>query len=726
MSLKSKTLSAAIVFVLIFLALVVAVSQLVFLPAFEALERDEVTHHLDQAVSHINDEAVNMGIALSDWSQWDETYEFASGGATGYLQRNFASDSFATLKTNFIIITGKNLAPVFARGEDLTTNEEIAVPGSLLREISDAASPFKRVNESRLAAVEGLLSLPEGLLLVAARPILRTNGEGPVNGVMLWGRFLGAGEVERIASQLRLSAAIHDLRRPDMAPDFAEAHGALRAGEPRHVIPLNKRTVAAYTMLKDIHGQPALIVKAANSREVLRQGKATIRYFIIFLIIGGVALTGAAAYFLNWQVVGRVLGLAAATGSISLERDALGTVPAEGRDEIASRALAINAMLQKIESEIARRTASEEALRENERRLEALMRLLPVGVFYTDPVGNFKYVNPTWLNLTGLAMEHALGKGWLEALSGEDKTRVFAEWNAALREKRTFQSEFRFARPGGAAVWVFATALAERDQEGNVTGYVGTLTDITARKNAETTLLWQEKLASLGALSAGVAHEILNPLNIISNNTQLLQLEDRHPRIQNGLSTIMEQVNRIVKIVDALRVMTHPRKPSVEPVDLRALAEKTALLVEHEFELDHIVIEREFGGDVPLVFVDADKLAQVFLNILNNARDAMKAHFGDRMTISIRRNGGAVRAVISDNGPGIPPEIIHRIFDPFFTTKGPGRNPGLGLSVALSYLQQLKGTLEVSSVYGQGAAFTITIPVEPVGREEGGGAAILS
>ncbi|MBI4828779.1 MAG: PAS domain S-box protein [Nitrospinae bacterium] len=712
MSLKTKTLSAAIVFVLIFLGFALAASQLVFLPSFEALEAAEVSHHLDQAASHINDESKNMGLALSDWSQWDETYEFASGGAKGYIQSNFASDSFATLKTNFIIITNKNLAPVFARGEDLSAGNEIAVPGALLREIADPASPIGKVSRSGRASLEGVLSLPEGLLLVAARPILRTSGEGPVNGVLFWARFLSGEEVERIARQLKLSVAIHDLRKPGMAPDFAGALGAIQAGEPRPVIPLDEHNVAAYATLDDIHGQPALIIKAANSREVLRQGKNTIWYFITLLIIGGVALTGAAAYFLNRQVVGRVLGLASAAGSISLEQDALGRIPAEGRDEIASLALAINAMLQKIESEISRRTASEKMLRVNERRLETLMRLLPVGVFYTDPKGNFRYVNPAWLNITGVAIEQALGKGWLHTLSGEDTTRVFEEWNTALGEKKTFHSEFRFARPGEAAVWVLATALAEHDRAGNVTGYVGTLTDITARKNAETTLMWQEKLASLGALSAGVAHEILNPLNIISNNTQLLQIEDRHPRIQNGLATIMEQVNRIVKIVDALRVLTHPRKPAVEPVDPRALAEKTALLVEHEFELNHISIERDFGGDVPLIFVDADKLAQVMLNILNNARDAMKTQYGDRVTIRIGRVENTVRIVISDNGPGIPPEILNRVFDPFFTTKGPGRNPGLGLSVAFLFLQRMKGKLEVSSVYGQGAAFTITLPVE--------------
>ncbi|MFH7319026.1 ATP-binding protein [Desulfurivibrio sp. D14AmB] len=230
-------------------------------------------------------------------------------------------------------------------------------------------------------------------------------------------------------------------------------------------------------------------------------------------------------------------------------------------------------------------------------------------------------------------------------------------------------------------------------------------------KSAQDVMIRQEKLASIGTMAAGVAHEILNPLNIIGTIIQLLQMEEEMPaRFKPRFAEVMEQIRRATKITNSLRIFSRRHQPEIKEVDIHALLDNTLALVRHELESDNIQVAREFTPDLPAVAADPDQLAQVFLNLISNARDAMKQSQPRRLTLATSLVEQGVGLAVRDTGCGIAASELSKIFDPFFTTKDPGSGTGMGLAIVHSIVENQGGFIEVSSRPGEGAEFFIVLP----------------
>lgn len=230
-------------------------------------------------------------------------------------------------------------------------------------------------------------------------------------------------------------------------------------------------------------------------------------------------------------------------------------------------------------------------------------------------------------------------------------------------------------------------------------------------QQAQAIMIRQEKLASIGTLASGVAHEILNPLNIISSIVQLLQMEEWPADRRQQLVEVMNQIHRATRITDNLRMFSHRHETvRIVAVDIHALFDKTALLVEHDLNLDNIRLERDFASDLPTIMADEDQLAQVFLNLLNNAKAALQERPERLITIRTRPGEDGVTIAFADTGHGIAKAQLAKVFDPFFTTKEPGEGTGLGLSIVYSIIEGHHGSIEVASEEGKGTEFFIHLP----------------
>lgn len=232
-------------------------------------------------------------------------------------------------------------------------------------------------------------------------------------------------------------------------------------------------------------------------------------------------------------------------------------------------------------------------------------------------------------------------------------------------------------------------------------------------KMAQRQLVMTEKLASVGQLSAGVCHEILNPINIISLYAQTLSRKSRDPQVVETLEKIKAEIARVTKITGSL--MMFARKGGGEAKDVLVVSELESVLslVEREFQLDNIRIARDFLAESAEVRIDPDEIRQVFFNIVNNARHAMRG--GGTLTVAAQKilsedGRDLIRIRFSDTGTGIKKENLDRIFDPFFTTKPEGQGTGMGLSVVHSLVEKAGGTIAVESEEGKGATFTIDLP----------------
>jgi PAS domain S-box-containing protein len=252
-----------------------------------------------------------------------------------------------------------------------------------------------------------------------------------------------------------------------------------------------------------------------------------------------------------------------------------------------------------------------------------------------------------------------------------------------------------------------------RDEKIGVYGAVLILEDITEKKRLEMQLIEANRLAAIGRLAAGVAHEINNPLTLISGYAELLYRE----MIENApaagwANVITEEVDRIAVIVRDLLDFARPRPREVMSCNINEVVNHTLTLVASQLQKLEVELEKNFAADLPHVLVNPNELGQVFLNIILNACHAMPA--GGRLRVSTRttayRQSRGVQVEIADSGCGIKEEDIQYIFDPFFTTKELGDGTGLGLSVSYGIIKKYEGTIEVSTEYGKGSSFLIILP----------------
>jgi len=234
--------------------------------------------------------------------------------------------------------------------------------------------------------------------------------------------------------------------------------------------------------------------------------------------------------------------------------------------------------------------------------------------------------------------------------------------------------------------------------------------DITERANLEEQLRLSEKMAAIGLLAAGVAHEVNTPLTGISSFTQmLLERSDPGDPKKELLEKIERQTFRAAKIVNSLLSLARPSGGETQAIDLNAIVGDVLSLLEHQFKMSRIQVRRELAGEAIVVRGVEYKLQQVFLNLFLNARDAMPK--GGWLSVATRADEGQAVVEVTDTGVGIPVEHIGRIYDPFFTTKPEGRGTGLGLSVTYGIVQEHGGTLLCESGVDQGTRFRLLLPL---------------
>jgi PAS domain S-box-containing protein len=312
--------------------------------------------------------------------------------------------------------------------------------------------------------------------------------------------------------------------------------------------------------------------------------------------------------------------------------------------------------------------------------------------------------------LYGVRHEHAVARrldeifepGFLEVL------------RAARRESPEGAAFYRVPlvtrHDGARPLLVNVATTPLRDSDGAIAGTIVIIEDISARVQLEEQLQISEKMASIGLLAAGVAHEVNTPLTGISSFTQMLLqgAEPDDPRTK-VLEKIERQTFRAAKIVNGLLNLARPAQTDSSAVDVNAVINDVLALLEHQLRTGRIQVRKELSATPLLVQGIEYKLQQVFLNLFLNARDAMPR--GGWLTI-VTRDGDAGAAIeIADTGSGIPPEQLSRIYDPFFTTKEIGKGTGLGLSITYGIVQEHGGTITCDSSLGQGTRFLLSLPV---------------
>jgi len=381
-------------------------------------------------------------------------------------------------------------------------------------------------------------------------------------------------------------------------------------------------------------------------------------------------------------------------------------------DEIHQLAETFDAMTAAIKRYIEQLADSKAVLAKSETKYRRIFEDSMDLIFVADHDGRLLDINPAGIRMLGYdSRQDLVAQETLASLvrSPEDARKLFAE---IRRTGFVKDRECTLRTRAGGKLEALLSMTARSGPTGRVTEFEGIVKDITQRKLMRRQLLQADRMASLGQLASGVAHEINNPLGLILGYTQLLLREAPDTTSgQDDLRTIEKQTRNCKKIVEDLLNFARKSGTHLAEVKINPALEAVINVVRNQLELDNILIRTHFDASLPEIAGDVEKLKQVFMNMLINARQAIGKNGNIAITTGVAPDGHSVMIIFKDDGPGIAPDILDKIFDPFFTTKPTGQGTGLGLSVSYGIIEDHQGDIQVSSEVGRGAEFRIRLPI---------------
>jgi PAS domain S-box-containing protein len=349
---------------------------------------------------------------------------------------------------------------------------------------------------------------------------------------------------------------------------------------------------------------------------------------------------------------------------------------------------------------------------DSEQQWHLIVDAAPNGMLLVDENGTIVMVNISALRQFGYGREELLGKS-VEIL-------IPGPFRADHRQHRAGFSKVPQTRSMGAGRELFGLRKDGREfaveigltpiQMNRAMGTLASVVDISERKRLEAQLRRTERLAELGTLASGMAHEIGTPMNVILGRAEYLLQRTNDEGMKKGLATIVTQVERITKVMNQLLAFARRKTPERRAIDLVEVVDESLEMFEERIAQSRITIDKTIEPSLPLVLADRDQLIQVLINLVINSIHAMPE--GGQLRLSLTCEGSHVCLRLSDTGYGIPEEIRSKVFEPFFTTKDFGKGTGLGLTVVKGIVEEHGGTISVESVVGKGTTFWVRFPLD--------------
>ncbi|PKF86575.1 PAS domain-containing sensor histidine kinase [Bacillus sp. BA3] len=362
-----------------------------------------------------------------------------------------------------------------------------------------------------------------------------------------------------------------------------------------------------------------------------------------------------------------------------------------------------------IRSDISSRKKAENALKGSIKELEdmqyAINQSLIVAI--TDDKGVIIEVNDKFSEVSGYGRDELLGHTHKIVNSGYHSKEFFEHMWKTVHERKVWHGEIRNKAKDGSFYWVDTTIVPFFSEEGKPFQFLALRYDITERKQSEEMLHRQDKLAAVGQLAAGVAHEIRNPLTSMKGYTEFLQLDETDENKLEYLEIIMDEINRVNEIVEEFLQLAKPQALILESKNLVPIIQNVVSLTDFEARKKNITLISDFNEEEILVRCDENRLKQVILNFIKNGMEAMPD--GGFIKVMTELKEDKVHISITDTGIGMPPEQLKRLGEPFFTTKKTGN--GLGLMISFKIIESHLGNVFVESEVNKGTVFNIVLPI---------------
>ena len=702
MTIHRKILLLLLLSVSLYTVLGIGFQRLLILPSFRSLEATEARTNMQRCHEALEREIEHLATFCSDWSVWDDTYDFIQSQTEDYIASNLGPASFIENNLNLMYFYDLRGNLVWGSFYDLETEAPTAFTDF---PATGWAATHKLLNPGpRNYNISGVIQTSKGPMLLAACAILpseSTEGE-TILGTMLMGKLLGDSLIESIRNQSQVDLEVFPFGDPSL-PKIVQA---LPPGDLRLLYESNDY-LRTFMTLADIDSVPALTFATRMSRDILAQGQAAIRLQTIAAAIAGLLFAALLGIFLKGLISTPLNQLRAQVRAIhSAPNESKHSSPAS-RDEIDLLARDFDNMLRRLRRVESERALAENALRISEERLQTILKTAPDAIVVTDRRGCIESANDAAAALFGYSAAELIGLRGRVLLPEEEQ----AYWVDAVADAAKSTDPTPFTANRESAI---------RDRSGNIhpvhmsvssmildgeIHFTSSVRDITSLKKLQADMARARHLATIGEMGATVAHEIRNPLTGMRGVLRLMRDSDLRPdQQQEALDGLTESVDRIAHTVDQLLRYARPMVPKVSPFPLRPLIDAVCgLPVNGRPTPDHVQVTCSEELEIK---ADPNLLRQVLENIWSNACYAISTD--GHLTWTVDDLEDQIRITLCDDGHGISEAVQDHLFEPFVTTRIEGT--GLGLAVSLRIVEAHRGTITLERNDGVGSLVTITLP----------------
>jgi PAS domain S-box-containing protein len=484
MSIRKKTLAVICLTFLALLGVFFFTARWFLLQDAVDAEQRGTSQDVTRVQAALDDQVAVMDSNVGDWAPWDDTYEFIISADPAYVASNLPNETFANLGVELMLFINNSGQVVYGKMVDLETGAEIPIPDGIYSQVQVGSLLLSHKDPTD--QVSGLLSLPEGPMIIASQPIISSLGKGPIRGTLIMGRHLDATEITKLSQRTLLSVSAFNYKAAGLPVDVISAKKSLVGGNPLFVAPQSEKVVSGYTIIKDVYGNPSVILRVDNQRELYSLAKIRVGYLGLSLVVIGVILGLVMIVLLNKMIVLRLTSLTSSVKNISKQGSPSSRVEVNGNDEIYELGTGVNSMLDSIENFRLKE-------RESDERYRQLLDKSPVGIYRTTPDGRILVSNPAFSRMLGFSSSDDLSTLNLEtsnSVSGYNRNSFKEQIE---RDGKITGLESEWHKRDGTTIYIRENARLVLDTNGSPLYYDGTTEDITARKKAELALFESEE-----------------------------------------------------------------------------------------------------------------------------------------------------------------------------------------------------------------------------------------
>jgi len=457
-------------------------SYTIIIKGFEDIEREDVRSSLYGSLALLDQELASLDATARDYSSWNDMYDYVVTRRESFIASNYSPAGFINLKINFLIISDLKGNILYSKGFDPETGQNVPIFRSILAHINLIHKQVFSGDE--IKHLSGIISLPEGLTLVIARPILKTAGKGAPRGIYIVGRFLDTKEIAQMGTPLKSELSFYHEGQKDLPAEIAAVRKTLSQQHRELIKPINGHTIAGYALIKDAFGKYSLILKTKDKRVIFRQGMTTILYVIVFVLFMALVFAAVMVALLEKSVLRRMLHISHDIRAIEADGDMGRRIHLGGTDEIANLGNDINKMLGKLEE-------SEQRIRGEAERYRAVIEDQTEFICRFGEDGILSFVNDAYYRFFSHRRQVMIGRHFLSFVPDEDRRIIYDLLANLSPSSSTATFDTRIIFPDGQEFWQHWTYRAIYDASGLLREYQAVGRDITDRKHVE------EKLSSL-------------------------------------------------------------------------------------------------------------------------------------------------------------------------------------------------------------------------------------